>query len=119
MTETATITKPPVGARVRITESYADGTRITAEGVVTHHEPGVDHFVYIGKRRYTMLWQAGASRRVDRATDVQVVRLCDVCGKDSTTADGIVGAYLCDDYPCLLAAYDRAVGADADGGAAR
>ncbi|MFG2046161.1 hypothetical protein ACGFIW_01855 [Micromonospora sp. NPDC048935] len=113
MTATATGQKPPVGARVRITETYADGTRITAEGPVTHHEPGVDRFVYIGALRHTMLWQAGRARRESPAADVQVTRLCDVCGKDSTTADGIVGAYVCDDYNCLLAAYDRAVGADA------
>ena len=36
---------------------------------------------------------------------------CAVCGKQATTADGIVGAYLCDDYDCLLVAYDRAVAA--------
>lgn len=33
---------------------------------------------------------------------------CDICGKPATTADGIVGAYLCDDDTCLVAAYDRA-----------
>ncbi|WP_328344846.1 hypothetical protein [Micromonospora sp. NBC_00421] len=108
MTDTTT-RKPPVGARVRITETYADGTSITAEGLVAHHEPGVDHFVYIGNLRHTMLWQTNPhGRRNGTATRVEVVRLCDVCGRDATTSDGIVGAYLCDYYACLTTAYDRA-----------
>ncbi|MFF0822371.1 hypothetical protein ACFYUR_18575 [Micromonospora haikouensis] len=43
-------------------------------------------------------------------TDTTERTPCESCGKPSTTADGIVGAHLCDDYTCLLAAYDRAQG---------
>lgn len=104
-----TARKPAVGDRVQIVETYHDGTRITAEGVVTHHEPGVDHFVYIGNRRYTMLWQPVSVRqRADQAVGVDVTYLCDVCGKPATTDDGMVDARLCDSSACLATAWDRA-----------
>lgn len=43
-------------------------------------------------------------------TDTDTDRRCDECGKPATTADGIVGAHLCDNYNCLVAAWDRAAG---------
>lgn len=67
-----TTTKPPVGAHVRITETFPDGTKITAEGRVTHHEPGVD-FVYIGSPRYTMCWRVGQSRRPEHVNSPERV----------------------------------------------
>jgi hypothetical protein len=43
-------------------------------------------------------------------TDTTTEHHCAVCGKPATTADGIIGAYLCDNYDCLLTAWDRAAG---------
>lgn len=43
-------------------------------------------------------------------TNTDTGRRCAVCNKPATTADGIVGADLCNDYTCLVAAWDRAAG---------
>lgn len=35
---------------------------------------------------------------------------CDICGAESTTADGMVGMYLCNDANCLEVAWNQTYG---------